>query len=205
MSQRAVRALQRFQTVLHGPDLTKPTPIGLATEFLPLFTTLEQGVEREARFDRFCAVLNLRACQRAEHMRRLEIQESTVGNVLRLHLRDPSECTCFGPTLQHPDDAQRAVYHLDKASGQLSCRPGMIVVVPDSTMDVGDLIEVIDRWLQGPDHHVLGVVIIHDVALPGLTSCSAHLWFDGEQGFVVDPLARNELYNAALGRDSSSA
>lgn len=167
MSQRAVRALERFQTVLHGPNLSKPTPIGLAAEFLPLFTTLERGVEREARFDRFCAVLNLRARERAEHMRRFGIQESTVGNVLRLHLRDPSECTFFGPTLEHPDDAQRAKEPLDKASGQLDDRHGMIVLMPDATMDIGDLVDFVDLWLQGPDHHVLGVVIIHDVLAPG--------------------------------------
>jgi len=185
MSQRAVRALERFQTVLHGSDRTKPTPIGLATEFLPLFTRLERGAEREARFDEFCATLNLRARQRAEHMRRLGIQESTVGNVLRLHLRDPSECTYFGPTLEHPDDAQRAKKPLDKASGQLGSRSGMIVLMPDATMDVGDLVDFVDQWLQGPDQHVLGVVIIHDVALPGfdvLLRAPFVRWRPGLQG-----------------------
>jgi hypothetical protein len=167
MSQRAGRALQRFQTVLHGSDLTKPTPIGLATEFLPLFTALERSVECEARFNQFCAVLNLRARQRAEHMRRWNIQASTVGNVLRLHLRDPSECTYLGPTLEHPDDAQRANKPLDKASGQLDGRPGMIVLIPDATMGIRDLVDFVDQWLRGPDHHVLGVVIIHDIVLPG--------------------------------------
>jgi hypothetical protein len=183
MANRAVNAMHRWQVVLYGPKFN--TPIGLATEFLPTFTRLERTVEREARLDLFCARLNMHACARAEEMRRDGIEQSIVGNVLRLHLQGLADCTYFGPCIYHPADAARAVDDLDGASGQLDSQLGMVVLVPDMTVDAADLARVADQWLRGPDAHVLGVVIVHDVVVPRMSvslRCPSVVWREGLRG-----------------------
>jgi hypothetical protein len=159
MAQRAVDALERIHTVLHGPNMS--SPIGLSVEFLPRFTDMERSVDSR-RFAEFCVELNRSACAKAAQMRADRLPECVVDDVLRLRLLDPS-FAYPGPTIEHPDDARRATHRLDEGAEQVAPDLGFVVLVPDLTINAGHLLAVAREWLRGPADHVLGVVVIHDV------------------------------------------
>jgi hypothetical protein len=163
MTPRAVEAMERFFTVIAGPD--RRTPIDLSVEFLPRFTEIERAVDAE-RFTQFCVELNRAARARADQMRERCIQEDVVEGVLRLRLLDPSYAYP-GPTIEHPDDARRATKHMDEAATQIAPDYGLPVLVPDRTIAADHLLSVAERWLPTAPDHILGVVVVHDLEVSG--------------------------------------